>query len=88
MDEQTQQRLETLLAMGIGFGLTRLVAERILTRSDKPLTERRIRQMLQGGELSINRIPGNPHTRSCMPRTCDGPDPALRRDCGFASGVW
>jgi molecular chaperone GrpE (heat shock protein) len=26
-------------------------AERILTRSDKPLTERRIRQMLQGGEL-------------------------------------
>jgi len=26
-------------------------AERILTRSDKPLTERRIRQMLQAGEL-------------------------------------
>lgn len=26
-------------------------AERILTRSDKPLTERRVRQMLQAGEL-------------------------------------
>ena len=31
MDEQTQQRLETLLATGIGFGLTRLVAERFIT---------------------------------------------------------
>ncbi len=31
MDEQTQQRLETLLATGIGFGLTRLVAERYIT---------------------------------------------------------
>jgi len=31
MDEQTQQRLETLLATGIGIGLTRLVAERFIT---------------------------------------------------------
>ena len=31
MDDQTQQRLETLLATGIGFGLTRLVAERFIT---------------------------------------------------------
>lgn len=30
MDDQTQQRLETLLAAGIGFGLTRLVAERFI----------------------------------------------------------
>jgi len=31
MDEQTQQRLETLLATGIGMVLTRLVAERFIT---------------------------------------------------------
>ncbi len=31
MDEQTQQRLETLLAAVIGSGLTRLVAERFIT---------------------------------------------------------
>ncbi len=30
MDEQTQQRLETLLATGIGISLTRLVAERFI----------------------------------------------------------
>ena len=31
MDDQAQQRLETLLATGIGVGLTRLVAERFIT---------------------------------------------------------
>jgi hypothetical protein len=31
MDDQTQQRLETLLATGIGLILTRLVAERFIT---------------------------------------------------------
>ena len=31
MDEQTQQRLESLLATGIGMGLSRLVAERYIT---------------------------------------------------------
>jgi hypothetical protein len=31
MDDQTQQRLETLLATGIGIILTRLVAERFIT---------------------------------------------------------
>jgi hypothetical protein len=31
MDDQTQQRLETLLATGIGVILTRLVAERFIT---------------------------------------------------------
>ena len=31
MDEQTQQRLETLLAAAIGMGLSRLVAERFIT---------------------------------------------------------
>jgi hypothetical protein len=31
MDEQTQQRLEALLATGIGMGLSRLVAERFIT---------------------------------------------------------
>ena len=30
MSEQTQQRLETLFAAGIGFGLSRLVAERFI----------------------------------------------------------
>jgi hypothetical protein len=30
MDEQTQQRLETLLATGIGMALSRLVAERYI----------------------------------------------------------
>ena len=30
MDAQTQQRLETLLAAGIGFGLSRLLAERFI----------------------------------------------------------
>ena len=30
MDEQTQQRLETLFAAAIGFGLSRLVAERFI----------------------------------------------------------
>jgi hypothetical protein len=31
MEDQTQQRLETLLATGIGFALTHLVAERFIT---------------------------------------------------------
>ena len=31
MDDQTQQRLETLLATGIGIALTRSVAERFIT---------------------------------------------------------
>ena len=31
MDDQTQQRLESLLATGIGVILTRLVAERFIT---------------------------------------------------------
>ena len=30
MDEQTQQRLETLFAAGIGFALSRLVSERFI----------------------------------------------------------
>jgi hypothetical protein len=30
VDEQTQQRLETLFAAAIGFGLSRLVAERFI----------------------------------------------------------
>ena len=30
MDEQTQQRLETLLSAGIGMALSRLVAERFI----------------------------------------------------------
>ena len=30
MDEQTQQRLETLLATGIGMALSRLLAERYI----------------------------------------------------------
>jgi len=30
VDEQTQQRLETLFAAGIGFALSRLVSERFI----------------------------------------------------------
>ncbi len=31
MDQQKQERLESLLATGLGFALTRLVAERFIT---------------------------------------------------------
>jgi hypothetical protein len=51
MDEQTQQRLETLLSTVIGFGLTRLVAERFITNlvpEERGLKDDVVRALMRG----------------------------------------
>ncbi len=59
MDEQTQQRLETLLAMGIGFGLTRLVAERFITDlvpEQRGLKDDVVRALLRAGTTATSGV--------------------------------
>lgn len=59
MDDQTQQRLETLLATGIGFGLTRLVAERFikdLVPEQRGLRDDFIRAILRAGTTATSTI--------------------------------
>ena len=59
MDEQTQQRLETLLAMGIGFGLTRLVAERFITDlvpEQRGLKDDVFRALLRAGTTATSGV--------------------------------
>jgi len=59
MDDQTQQRLETLLATGIGFGLTRLVAERFITDlvpEQRGLKDDFVRALMRAGTTATSAI--------------------------------
>ena len=59
MDEQTQQRLETLLATGIGFGLTRLVAERFITDlvpEQRGLKDDVVRAVMRAGTTATSGV--------------------------------
>ena len=59
MDDQTQQRLETLLATGIGISLTRLVAERFITDlvpEQRGLKDDFVRAFMRAGTTATSAI--------------------------------
>ena len=59
MDEQTQQRLETLFAAGIGFGLSRLVAKRFikdLVPEQRGIKDDVVRALLRAGTTAASAI--------------------------------
>ncbi len=59
MDEQAQQRLETLLAAGIGVGLSRLVTERFikdLVPEQRGLKDDVVRAVLRAGTTAASAI--------------------------------
>ena len=59
MDEQTQQRLETLFAAAIGFGLSRLVAERFikdLVPEQRGIKDDVLRALLRAGTTAASTI--------------------------------
>jgi hypothetical protein len=59
MDDQTQQRLETLLATGIGIGLTRLVAERFITDlvpEQRGLKDDFVRALMRAGTTATSSV--------------------------------
>ncbi len=59
MDEQTQQRLESLLATGIGMGLIRLVAERFITDlvpEQRGLKDDIFRAILRAGTTATSAV--------------------------------
>ena len=59
MDEQTQQRLETLFAAAIGFGLSRLVAERFiedLVPEQRGIKDDILRATLRAGTTAASAV--------------------------------
>jgi hypothetical protein len=59
MDEQTQQRLETLFAAAIGFGLSRLVAERFikdLVPEQRGIKDDVLRGLLRAGTTAASTV--------------------------------
>ena len=59
MDDQTQQRLETLLATAIGVGLSRLVAEPFITDlvpEQRGLNDDFVRALLRAGTTATAGI--------------------------------
>jgi hypothetical protein len=59
MDEQTQQRLEPLLATAIGMGLTRLMAERFITDlvpEQRGLKDDVLRAVLRAGTTATSAV--------------------------------
>ena len=59
MNEETQQRLETLFAAGIGFGLSRLVAERFiedLVPEQRGIKDDVLRAVLRAGTTAASTI--------------------------------
>ncbi|MCA1728991.1 MAG: hypothetical protein LC751_06170 [Actinobacteria bacterium] len=59
MDEQTQQRLETLFAAAIGFGLSRLVSERFikdLVPEQRGIKDDVLRALLRAGTTAASTI--------------------------------
>ena len=59
MDNQTQQRLESMLAAGIGVGLSRLVAERFITDlvpEQRGIKDDVVRALLRGGTTVASTV--------------------------------
>ena len=59
MDEQTQQRLETLFAVGIGFALNRLVIKRFikdLVPEQRGIKDDVLRGLLRAGTTASSTI--------------------------------
>ncbi len=59
MDDQTQQRLETLLSAAIGIGLSRLVAERFITDlvpAQRGLEDDVVRALLRAGTTATAAV--------------------------------
>jgi hypothetical protein len=59
MDEKTQQRLETLFAVGIGFGLSRLVTQRFikdLVPEQRGITDDVTRALLRAGTTAASAV--------------------------------
>ncbi len=59
MDDQTQQRLETLLATGIGIGLSRLVAARFiedLVPEQRGIKDDVLRALLRAGTTAASTV--------------------------------
>ncbi len=59
MSDQTQQRLESLLAAGIGMGLSRLVAERYITDlvpEQRGLKDDVVRALLRAGTSATSAV--------------------------------
>ncbi len=59
MEEQTQQRLETIVSAGIGFALTRLVAERFiedLVPEQRGIKDDVLRALLRAGTTAASTV--------------------------------
>ena len=59
MDEKTQQRLETLFAVGIGFSLSRLVTQRFikdLVPEQRGITDDFTRALLRAGTTAASAV--------------------------------
>jgi hypothetical protein len=59
MSDQTQQRLESLLAAGIGMGLSRLVTERYITDlvpEQRGLKDDVVRALLRAGTSATSAV--------------------------------
>ena len=59
MDEQTQRRLETLFAVGIGFSLSRLVTQRFikdLVPEQRGITDDVTRALLRAGTTAASAV--------------------------------
>jgi hypothetical protein len=59
MDEKTQQRLETLFAVGIGFSLSRLVTQRFikdLVPEQRGITDDVTRALLRAGTTAASAV--------------------------------
>ena len=59
MDEQTQQRLETVFTAAIGFALSRLVSERFikdLVPEQRGITDDILRALLRAGTTAASTV--------------------------------
>lgn len=59
MDNETQQRLESILATGIGVGISRLVAERFITDlvpEQRGIKDDVVRALLRGGTTVASAV--------------------------------
>jgi hypothetical protein len=59
VDDKTQQRLETLLAVGIGFGIGRLVAERFVedvVPEQRGIKDDLLRALLKAGTTAASAL--------------------------------
>ena len=59
IDNETQQRLESILATGIGVGISRLVAERFITDlvpEQRGIKDDVVRALLRGGTTVASTV--------------------------------